>query len=688
MNTKFTIKNFRVFDEKGVTIDMKPITILTGCNSSGKSSIVKSMVLLDTYIDSLQKDYDASHRIDLTKHKLDFKKETTISLGGFNRVIHRGTENNTLTFEYTVHSLMLGEDVNVLMVFEPDEKDVFNEGYLKSITIRNVNGDVIYTSSKDTPCSANFNLILENFYRFIIGHYIVDRYERNEAKEDEKVVNDKAWETLKAFYINNYGEKALDDVTMWVNRFGIDYFEKKIWPTSNDGQTPYIDEYLDGCIDMVKTFHENKTLFYYPLLKKIGSFGKDDVEKGFHDLLEDCTLPNTIWKDLLKICADFIDSDNESFGAYFQQKETELMRFVINPRFVPLRRLPSVLLSGFWVLETDNNDHVNFEFINKVLMEISAYLEQSNSTTYAEEEKRNDTIPTMAYPLFEMFKVYIQDAFMDLMTTALPCGISYIPSSLVSIRSLYALDGTDELTKLLKRHVELLRTYKQTAHFIPYTFIDKWIRRFDVGYSIRIESDSENMLGATLRLYKNKEDKKGILLADVGYGISQLFVLLLRIEIAIMEAQIVNKNNNPSDLGRPSDWSLKYDAQPETVSYSFSASNIAIEEPEVHLHPKYQSLLADLFVDAYTNYNVHFIVETHSEYLIRKLQVMVADKESSLSSNDVVLYYVDKEESEMSTNRKIDILEDGRLSEPFGSGFYDEATGLSMYLLKMKMEQI
>ena len=326
--------------------------------------------------------------------------------------------------------------------------------------------------------------------------------------------------------------------------------------------------------------------------------------------------------------------------------------------------------------------------INKVLMEISAYLEQSNSTTYAEEEKRNDTIPTMAYPLFEMFKVYIQDAFMDLMTTALPCGISYIPSSLVSIRSLYALDGTDELTKLLKRHVELLRTYKQTAHFIPYTFIDKWIRRFDVGYSIRIESDSENMLGATLRLYKNKEDKKGILLADVGYGISQLFVLLLRIEIAIMEAQIVNKNNNPSDLGRPSDWSLKYDAQPETVSYSFSASNIAIEEPEVHLHPKYQSLLADLFVDAYTNYNVHFIVETHSEYLIRKLQVMVADKESSLSSNDVVLYYVDKEESEMSTNRKIDILEDGRLSEPFGSGFYDEATGLSMYLLKMKMEQI
>ena len=34
MNTKYTIKNFRVFDEKGVTVDIKPITILTGCNKT------------------------------------------------------------------------------------------------------------------------------------------------------------------------------------------------------------------------------------------------------------------------------------------------------------------------------------------------------------------------------------------------------------------------------------------------------------------------------------------------------------------------------------------------------------------------------------------------------------------------------------------------------------------------------
>ena len=120
--------------------------------------------------------------------------------------------------------------------------------------------------------------------------------------------------------------------------------------------------------------------------------------------------------------------------------------------------------------------------------------------------------------------------------------------------------------------------------------------------------------------------------------------------------------------------------------YNHPRKVICVEEPEVHLHPKYQSKLAEMFVEAYQKYNIHFIIETHSEYLIRKLQVMVADKESSLISNDVSLNYVEKDENGESTNRKIEILEDGRLSEPFGPGFFDQATGLSMNLLKMKIE--
>ncbi len=65
---------------------------------------------------------------------------------------------------------------------------------------------------------------------------------------------------------------------------------------------------------------------------------------------------------------------------------------------------------------------------------------------------------------------------------------------------------------------------------------------------------------------------------------------------------------------------------------------------------------------------------------------MVADKNNTLASGDVSLNYVEKDDNGVSSNRKIEILDDGRLASSFGSGFFDEATGLSMNLLKMIME--
>ena len=109
-----------------------------------------------------------------------------------------------------------------------------------------------------------------------------------------------------------------------------------------------------------------------------------------------------------------------------------------------------------------------------------------------------------------------------------------------------------------------------------------------------------------------------------------------------------------------------------------------MEEPEIHLHPKYQSMLADMFVEAYQKYNIHFIIETHSEYLIRKLQVLVAEKK--LKAEDVSLNYVEKNEEGVSHNRQIKIKDDGRLDGSFGEGFYDEAGGLSRQLFMLNDE--
>ena len=137
------------------------------------------------------------------------------------------------------------------------------------------------------------------------------------------------------------------------------------------------------------------------------------------------------------------------------------------------------------------------------------------------------------------------------------------------------------------------------------------------------------------------------------------------------------------DAPRIADGPLYYGST--TISYG--PTTVSIEEPENHLHPAFQSKLADMLLDAYQNYNISFIVETHSEYLIRKLQTLVAKKQ--VSSKDISLYYLyDPDESKRPNHvpqlKKIEIQEDGCLSEPFGSGFFDEADNLSMELLTIK----
>ena len=80
MNTKLIIKNFRVFDENGVNIEIKSMTILTGCNSSGKSTIVKAAFLLNSFMKQVNNAIKNGEVIELHKYKIDFTSYHNIFL--------------------------------------------------------------------------------------------------------------------------------------------------------------------------------------------------------------------------------------------------------------------------------------------------------------------------------------------------------------------------------------------------------------------------------------------------------------------------------------------------------------------------------------------------------------------------------------------------------------------------------
>ncbi len=187
-------------------------------------------------------------------------------------------------------------------------------------------------------------------------------------------------------------------------------------------------------------------------------------------------------------------------------------------------------------------------------------------------------------------------------------------------------------------------------------FTNKWLKNFDIADELIFK----NIEGVATTIYLKRGDIE-IALADLGYGITQFLPILLKIALE----EPIQKNNR-SDL-------------------KIVKKLILLEEPETNLHPKLQSLIADFLLDSIKTFEVRFIIETHSEYIIRKIQILTA--ESYLSVDESIIYYFnDKVKEKQSKVLQISIKENGAMSEEFGSGFFDEATSLKFELLKSKIE--
>jgi predicted ATPase len=131
---------------------------------------------------------------------------------------------------------------------------------------------------------------------------------------------------------------------------------------------------------------------------------------------------------------------------------------------------------------------------------------------------------------------------------------------------------------------------------------------------------------------KVKNKSKWESLPDVGFGISQF--------LPIIVADLQLSNN----------------------------STLIMSQPEIHLHPSVQANLSDYLVKQVKERNKNYIVETHSEYLLNRMRLLIVKGE--IKPEDVAVYYFENSVKDGSIAHRIEFTKDGQiLNAP--KGFFE-----------------
>ncbi|GIW80403.1 MAG: hypothetical protein KatS3mg105_2210 [Gemmatales bacterium] len=107
---------------------------------------------------------------------------------------------------------------------------------------------------------------------------------------------------------------------------------------------------------------------------------------------------------------------------------------------------------------------------------------------------------------------------------------------------------------------------------------------------------------------------------------------------------------------------------------------IAIEQPEIHLHPALQAELGDVFIEAaLSGRGNRFILETHSEHLLLRIMRRIRETTTEklpkgctpITKDDVLVLYVEPDK-DGAIAREMPLNEMGELVKAWPGGFFEE----------------
>jgi hypothetical protein len=169
--------------------------------------------------------------------------------------------------------------------------------------------------------------------------------------------------------------------------------------------------------------------------------------------------------------------------------------------------------------------------------------------------------------------------------------------------------------------------------------VNQWCDRLGMGYQVRlldpVNQDIVRTADFTVLALEDVRHDDPVLVSPraVGYGIGQVLPIIVQ-------------------------------------SLLMHDGMMIVEQPEVHLHPRLQSAVADLFVDTVNEGRAQLLIETHSEHTV--LRILRRVREGVLGPDDVAILYVDLDDAGRAFVRRLEVDANGDLVDGWPGGVFDD----------------
>jgi predicted ATPase len=616
------IENFKVF-QNNMIFKFKPITILTGQNSSGKTSLTHAIRL----IQANKENVFASSELNLK-----FNNEAAV-LRSFQNIVSKSSNNNEVKISLPFEWNSFYEKFIITLKFKPDENSKLNEGLLCEAYIMDSNDICIYRYSRTTLPKGK-----DHVENTIDGIF-------NDNTKTDWYIN---LEYIVKNVLNNIKitKQALETYSILLNRNGINEGEEIsiLQNLQKDEKYQSSNAMYNNYIEGIKNIKNYINILYYSFSDE----GKVvvDAQYGNGGMFQIMNGEDYGYQDPSSNTFYFLSKLLNETGLLYNYDSREIHEAIKGEKFFKV--IQEIEISNLVVNKNDDLFKPSMgdfsEHIAKSRNEIPDRIKNIADQIYVSFGIKIEPEKITENGNYEIVKKTIDGLKDKIKLISNNLNFHFVPSVRAINSSAYSRDTKTYLESVV---FDVLNEAQSKERLDYLTF---WLQYFGICSNVQLIPLSDSGLFEILLVDEDGSKSK---LNEVGYGYSQLLPIILKLCLP------------PKDL-----------------------TQFIIEEPETNLHPSLQSKLAIFFAEVQKKYRYQLIIETHSEYFIRKLQFLIATKK--YSKDDLALYYfyhpknIPIGEQQI---KEITIGENGLLQDRFGPGFIDEADNIAMDLFHLTKGQ-